>query len=99
MGNTRTENSLEKIKSRASIGGCGVVLIDGDTAQNEITGPFAAITVIGTAPAVIDTSECTTNIASETATISIPNGVTIFGDFTSLQFDTAAGVIAYYRCD
>ena len=95
MGNTRTENSLEKIKNRANIGGCGSILISG---TDEITGPFAAITVLGTDPAVIDTSECTTNIASETGTISIPNGVTIFGNFSSIELDSGI-VLAYYTCD
>lgn len=67
-------------------------VIDGDTAQNEITGPFFAITALS--DAVIDSSECTTNITSIPATLQIPKGVTIYGNFTSIELDSGI-VIAY----
>ena len=70
------------------------ILIDGDTAQNEITGPFFAITALS--DAVIDSSECTTNITSITATLTIPKGVTLYGNFTSIELDSGL-LIAYKK--
>ena len=68
-----SDNILRGILERSQIGGCGVVMIDGDAAQNEITGPFAAVQALS--EAVIDTSECTPGIESAAATITIPTGV------------------------
>jgi hypothetical protein len=69
-------------------------VIDGDTAQNEITGPFFAITALS--DATIDSSECTTNITSIPATLLIPKGVTIYGNFTSIELDSGI-LIAYSK--
>ena len=93
---TTTDRLLDAIKKRSQIGRCGVVMIDGDAAQNEITGPFAAVQALSTA--VIDTSECTTGIESAADTISIPTGVTIFGHFTSIELDSGK-VLCYRACD
>ena len=90
-----SDNILRSILERSQIGGCGTVMIDGDAAQNEITGPFAAVQALS--EAVIDTSECTTGIESAAATITIPTGVTIFGHFTSIELDSGK-VLCYKAC-
>ena len=76
-----------------SLGQCGSIIID-DTVEH--TGPFIAITVIGTEDAVIDTSECDLGtLEDQPATITIPKGGTIFGNFTSIELDS--GTIIAYR--
>ena len=94
--NTNEERLLSAIKDASvnALGGCGTLMID-DTVEH--TGPFVALTAIGTADAVIDTSECTTGIEDAAATITIPEGVTIFGHFTSIELDSGA-VLAYRKC-
>ena len=77
----------------AQFGGGNPIYID-DT--DEHTGPFYAFTVVGTTAAVIDTSECTTNIIDAAATMSFPLGSTIYGNFTSIELDSGA-IIAYYK--
>lgn len=96
MANTTEERLLQIIaeSSKNSLGQCGVLMID-DTVEH--TGPFVALTAIGTADAVIDSSECTTNIEDAAATITIPEGATIFGNFTSIELDSGA-VLAYRKC-
>ena len=96
MANTTEERLLQAIKDANvnALGGCGVIMID-DTVEH--TGPFVAITAIGTADAVIDSSECTTGIEDGAATITIPKGATIFGHMTSIELDSGA-VLAYRRC-
>ena len=93
---TTEERILDGIRrlQRNSLGQCGTLMID-DTVEH--TGPFVALTAIGTADAVIDTSECTTNIEDAAATITIPEGVTIFGHFTSIELDSGA-ILAYRKC-
>ena len=77
-----------------SLGQGGSIIID-DTVEH--AGPFVAITVIGTADAVIDTSECDLgSLEDQPATITIPKGLTIFGDFQSIELDSGA-VIAYRK--
>lgn len=77
-----------------SLGQCGSIIID-DTVEH--TGPFIAITVIGTEDAVIDTSECDLgSLEDQPATITIPKGGTIFGNFTSIELDSGA-IIAYRK--
>ena len=68
---------------------------------DEHTGPYFAITVVGTADAVIDVSECDMSFLGgisandgSSANITIPKGVTIYGDFASIELDSGA-VIAY----
>lgn len=96
MANTTEERLLQIIadSSKNSLGQCGVLMID-DTVEH--TGPFVALTAIGTADAVIDSSECTTNIEDAADTITIPEGATIFGNFTSIELDSGA-VLAYRKC-
>ena len=75
----------------AGLGQAGAVIIDG---TDEITGPFIAVTAL--AAAVVDTSECTTNLSGTVpATFAIPVGTTIYGQFDSIELDSGA-VIAYY---
>jgi len=95
--NTNEERLLRAIAdlNRTSLGQCGSIIID-DTAEH--VGPFTAITAIGTADAVIDTSECNLGpLEDQPATIIIPEGVTIFGEFNSIELDSGV-VIAYRKC-
>jgi hypothetical protein len=74
-----------------ALGQNGAVIIDG---TDEITGPFIAVTSL--AAAVVDTSECTTNLSGTVpGTFAIPVGTTIYGQFDSIELDSGA-VIAYY---
>jgi len=93
---TPGDRLLKRIEKQSRIGACGVVMIDGDAAQDEITGPFSAVQALS--EAVIDTSECTTNIESEADTITIPAGVTIFGNFDSIELDSGK-VLCYKSCE
>ena len=68
-----------------------VHMID-DTVEH--TGPYFAIAALE--ESVIDTSECTTNITDAAATITIPKGMTIYGDFDSIELDSGK-VLAYAR--
>ena len=65
------------------------ILID-DTAEH--TGPFFAVTALE--DSTIDHSECTTNI-TDGADFILPKGVTMYGNFTSIQLVTAGKVLAY----
>ena len=67
------------------------IIID-DTVEH--TGPYFALTAL--TDAVIDSSECTTNITDIPATLSIPKGVTIYGNFTSIELDSGT-IIAYIK--
>jgi hypothetical protein len=75
----------------------------GGAEQNEYTGPFYALTALS--EAVIDVSECTTNIktrtsastmGANTSNITIPIGVTIYGDFSTVELDSGT-VLAYSK--
>ena len=74
------------------LGQAGVVFIDGDSAQNEITGPFVAITALS--DAAVDVSQCDMSFITSVADFTIPKGATIFGDFASIELDSGK-VIAY----
>ena len=76
----------------AALGQAGVVFIDGDSAQNEITGPFVAITALS--DAAVDISECNMSYITDVADFTIPKGVTIFGRFESIELDSGK-VLAY----
>ena len=69
----------------------GVVHMIDDTVEH--TGPYFAIAALE--DSVIDTSECTTNITDAAATITI-KGMTIYGNFTSIELDSGK-VLAYAR--
>lgn len=95
--NTNEERLLRAITdlTRNSLGQCGSIIID-DTVEH--TGPYVAITAIGSADAVIDTSECDLGpLEDQPSTITIPEGVTIFGEFNSIELDSGV-VIAYKKC-
>ena len=66
------------------------------------TGPFFAITAL--ADAVVDVSECTTGITENNAgtmqavatNFTIPKGVTIYGNFTSIELSSGS-ILAYAK--
>mgnify|MGYP003130580704 CR=1 FL=1 len=68
-----------------------VHMID-DTVEH--TGQYFAVYALE--ESVIDTSECTTNIIDAPATITLKEGMTIYGDFTSIELDSGR-VIAYAK--
>ena len=70
----------------------GVVHMIDDTVEH--TGPYFAVAALE--DSVIDTSECTTNITDAAATITVPKGMTIYGNFTSIELDSGK-VLAYAR--
>ena len=73
----------------AALGQAGCILID-DLIEH--TGPFVAITAI--TDAEVDVSECDMSFIEDVADFTIPKGVTIYGQFTSIELDTGS-VIAY----
>ena len=76
----------------AQFGGGNPILIDD---QSEHTGPFYAVTALsGTVQ--VDVSACTSNIIDDDADFAIPNGTTIYGDFTSIAL-TGGVALAYYK--
>jgi len=74
------------------LGQAGVVFIDGDSAQDKITGPFVAITALS--DAAVDVSECDMSFITSVADFTIPKGVTIYGRFASIELDSGK-VLAY----
>ena len=74
----------------AALGQAGVIMID-DTDCH--TGPFVAITAI--TDAVVDISECDMSFIEDVADFTIPKGVTIYGQFTSIELDS--GTVFAYR--
>lgn len=70
----------------------GVVHMIDDVVEH--TGPYFAVAALE--DSVIDTSQCTTNITDAAATIAIPKGMTIYGNFTSIELDSGK-VLAYAR--
>jgi uncharacterized protein YcgI (DUF1989 family) len=73
----------------AGLGQAGCILIDD---QVEHTGVFVAITAI--TDAVVDVSECDMSWIEDVADFTIPKGVTIYGQFASIELDSGS-VIAY----
>ena len=63
---------------------------------NSALNLLGASTITALTDAVIDSSECTTNITDIPATLTIPKGVTIYGDFTSIELDSGT-IVAYIR--
>ena len=74
----------------AALGQAGVIMIDDTDAH---TGPFVAITAI--TDAVVDISECDMSFIEDVADFTIPKGVTIYGQFTSIELDS--GTVFAYR--
>ena len=58
----------------------------------EHTGPYFAITAL--VDAVVDISECDMSFITDVADFTIPKGVTIYGQFASIELDSGT-VIAY----
>ena len=58
----------------------------------EHTGPFFAITALE--DAVVDVSECDMSFITDVADFTIPKGLTIYGNFTSIALDSGK-VLAY----
>ena len=95
----RTEQDalLDGIKNNtgSAIRPSAVTIIAG---TDETTGPFFAITALS--DAVVDVSECDmsfiTGIAANSGTndFTIPKGVTIYGQFASIELDSGT-VLAY----
>ena len=83
------KNTLDVLSD--SINPTVVHLID-DTVEH--TGPYFAVYALE--ESVIDTSECTTNIIDAPGTITLKEGMTIYGDFTSIELDSGR-VIAYAK--
>ena len=73
-----------------ALGQAGVIMIDDPDAH---TGPFVAITAI--TDAVVDVSECDMSFIEDVADFTIPKGVTIYGQFTSIELDS--GTVFAYR--
>ena len=73
----------------AAISPRAAILID-DTVEH--TGPYFAITALSNA--VVDISECDMSFITDVADFTIPTGVTIYGNFTSIELDSGT-VIAY----
>ena len=90
--NTNSDRLLNRIKKSVGIGGCGGILID-DTSTH--TGTFSAVQAVGTADAVLSTN--TVSDISDFAQITIPKGVTVFGNFTAVDL-VSGKVIAYRTC-
>jgi len=91
---TNEERLLSSIDRQARVGECGGVLIDGTTA---VTGRFVAFTVIADSTQ-LDVSGIDSNIDDLDTDTTIPKGVTIFGNFASLQL-TGGAIIAYKKCE
>ncbi len=60
----------------------------------EHTGPYFAVFALE--ESVIDTVGCTTNIIDAPSTITLKEGMTIYGNFTSIELDSGK-VIAYAK--
>jgi len=83
-GLSRIENKNKYTPSK------GVILIDDTT---EHVGPFCAITAL--AAAAVDVDQCNMSFIEDVADFTIPVGVTIYGNFTSIELDSGS-VLAYY---
>jgi hypothetical protein len=80
-----------------------VTYLNGDAHGTKLhTGPFYAIAAL--VDTTIDVSECTTNIKEHDGSsgtqaiatnIAIPKGMTIYGDFASIEIDAGGQILAY----
>lgn len=89
---TEQERMLDEIRNRAvdSVRPKSAILID-DTVEH--TGPFFAISALE--DAVIDVSECDMSFIVDVADFTLPQGMTIYGTFQSIELDSGK-VIAYF---
>ena len=90
--NTNTDRLLHLISRASRVGACGAILID-DTSTH--TGTFSAVQAIGTTDAVLSTD--TASDITDFAQVTIPKGVTIFGNFTAVDL-VSGKVIASNTC-
>ena len=92
----RTEQDalLDAVKNNtgAAIQPSETVLID--DLVSEHAGPFFAVTALE--DSTIDHDQCVTNITNG-ADFILPKGVTMYGNFTSIQLVTAGKVLAYKK--
>ena len=90
---TERDQVLSGIKNNtaAAIQPGGAILID-DTVEH--TGPYFAITALE--DAVVDISECDMSFITDVADFTIPKGLTIYGNFASIELDSGK-VIAYSK--
>ena len=88
---TEQEGLLSNIKNNtgSALSPRAVILID-DTVEH--TGPYFAITALE--DAAVDISECDMSFITDVADFTIPKGVTIYGNFTSIELDSGK-VLAY----
>ena len=104
MAISKEEKYLAKIAAESSAAMTpNTTIMFGDTEQNEYIGPFYALTAL--AEAVIDVSECTLGIktrtgastlGANTTNVTIPAGVTIYGNFSSVELDSGT-VLGYSK--
>ena len=92
--NTNADRLLDRVNKALRVGACGAILIN-DTAAK--TGKFSAITAVGTADVVLDATTAS-DITDFDVDVTIPKGVTIFGNFTSIVVNSGVA-IAYKSCD
>ena len=83
-------NAVKK-NTGSAIQPSGAILID-DTAAH--TGPYFAITALE--DAAVDISECDMSFITDVADFTIPKGLTIYGNFASIELDSGK-VIAYSK--
>ena len=88
---TEQERMLDEIRNRTvdSVRPRAAILID-DTVEH--TGPFFAISAL--VDAVVDVSECDMSFIEDVADFTLPQGMTIYGTFQSIELDSGK-VIAY----
>ena len=90
---TQQDELLNDVKSNtgSALQPRAAILID-DT--NAHTGPYFAITALE--DAAVDVSECDMSFITDVADFTIPKGVTIYGQFESIELDSGS-VIAYTK--
>tara|TARA_R110000824_G_scaffold100276_3_gene238473 strand:- start:1118 stop:1402 length:285 start_codon:yes stop_codon:yes gene_type:complete len=88
---TDQDKLLSNIKNNtgSAISPRAAILID-DVVEH--AGPFFAITAL--ADAVVDVDQCDMSFITDVADFTIPKGVTIYGNFASIELDSGT-VIAY----
>ena len=92
MAQTISESLLKNSRDLFSDSLSPVAHFIDDTVEH--TGPYFAVFAIE--ESVIDTTGCTTNIIDAPSAITLKEGMTIYGDFTSIELDSGK-VIAYAR--
>ena len=88
---TDQDKIFESIKNNtgAALQPSGATIIAG---TDETTGPFFAITALS--DAAVDVDQCDMSFITDVADFTLPKGVTIYGNFASIELDSGS-VIAY----